>query len=611
MRNRYIIPLLSLLLAVFGCKGPSPMETDSVKFDQTEIFISADAGKGSATLTASGPWRVVGKPSWLSYVKPESGVAGSTELSFGGRFYDGAQAQSGEVRVTCGKAEAVIKITQNPRVSFTVSPAEIVDFPAEGGKAELSVECDFKPMCEGCEWISCSSAVKEAQVYKISLTIAPNPSAARQASLRVHDEAGSYEQFVKISQKTNTVLAQKTALEAIYKDCGGVSWTKSDNWCTDKPVSTWYGVGVDASGHITSLDLCNNNLSGALPDRVTDLVYLKELYLYGNRLEGSLPKGMRLMPGWSGFNAAKHIYPQQSGFGLRSVDSEVAQYQKASHGKGIDIVILGDAFDRSALMLGTGFDALVEKTIDAIFALEPMKSCREYFNVYAVSAESSVSEIGTKPDNTAFGTYFTSADFTVVTMTTSWDKVFQYAGKAPVTDLRNSMVVLLANTRRFGGTTLSWDDGRRLSIVPDFQGGAASTEAQYGFAGLVQHEAVGHAFGHFDEEYHTNGSTAPASFASELAVKHSKGWSLNISTESQLSKTPWSALAASGAYPQLGAYEGAGNYSYGVYRSEKDCCMVDNRPYFSAWCRYLLYKRIRTLSDEDSSIESFINFERN
>ena len=341
---------------------------------------------------------------------------------------------------------------------------------------------------------------------------------------------------------------------------------------------------------------------------MTELASLKELYLYGNKLSGSLPKDMRLMAGWPGFAARSHIYPQQSGFGLSSVDSEVAQYQRAADGRGIDIVILGDAYDKSGLMLGKGFDALVEKTVEAIFAVEPMKSCRESFNVYAVSAESVVSVISTKAANTAFGTYFTSADFTVVTMTTNWEKVFQYVGKSPVSDVRNSIIVLLANTSRFGGTTLSWDDGRRLSIIPDFQGGAASTEAQYGFSGLVQHEAVGHAFGLFDEEYNNSGKTAPASFASELAVKQAKGVSLNISASPELSKAPWSDFSA--FYPSASVFEGAGNYSYGAYRSEKDCCMVDNRPYFSAWCRYLLWKRIRTIQGLEASVEDFVKFEK-
>lgn len=608
MRNRYIILLLSLMWAVSACKPVVPVDEDEVSFDLSEVSISADAGKATARLTASGPWKVTQSPEWLGYVKPESGAAGVHELTFGGRFYDGSTARNGEVKVVCGVEEAVIAVKQNPHMAFSVSPEKIEDFPAEGGVAKLSVSSSFKPHCDCPDWITAKVGTPVGGTYEISLTIAANSGEERTATFRIHD-GDSFESFVTISQQVNGFVGEKRALTDLYRNTAGASWTKSDNWCSDKPVSSWHGVSVDAQGHVTGLDLSGNNLKGSLPASMPDLKYLKELYLYGNCLSGSLPAGMRLMPGWAGFAPAKHIYPQQNGYALSSSDSEVVQYKRATQGPGIDIVILGDAFDKNGLELGKGFDALVEKAIAAIFAVEPMKSCGDYFNVYAISAESVASEISTKAENTAFGTYFTSSDFTVVTMNTNWEKVFQWVGKAPVKDIRNSMVVLLANTQRFGGTTLSWDDGRRLSIVPDFQGAASSTEAQYGFAGLVQHEAVGHAFGLFDEEYHTNGLTAPTSFAADLAVKQSKGFSLNISASPDLSKAPWSALAASGAYPSVGVFEGAGNYSYGAYRSEKDCCMVDNRPYFSAWCRYLLWKRIRTLASEDSSIEAFVRFE--
>lgn len=607
-----MIMLFSLLWTVFSCQPENSGSNgsagkDSVSFDLSEVSIAADAGKAVANLTANGPWHVVSMPDWLGYVRPESGSAGTAELTFGGRFHDGDFARSGEVKVACGKAEATIKIVQEAHVSMEVYPGYIDDFPAEGGIAELEVKSTFKPLCDVPEWIHFSLS-EVSGGYKVTLEIEPNPGEARSAFIVFHNESGIFKLPIEVSQKGNALLVERNALAELYKSTGGQSWSKSDNWCSDKPLSSWFGVTVGTDGHVTGLDLSKNNLEGSLPAAITELTELKELYLYGNRLSGSLPEGMRLMPGWSGFSAVKHIYPQQEGFGFSSKDSEVAQYQRASNGKGIDIVILGDAFDKSGLELGKGFDALVEKAIEAIFALEPMKSCRSCFNVYSVSAESTVSEISTNAANTAFGTYFTSSDFTVVTMNTNWEKVFQYVGKSPAADIRNSVVLLLANTERFGGTTLSWDDGRRLSIVPDFKGGAVSTEAKYGFAGLIQHEVVGHAFGLFDEEYHTNGLTAPESFAADLAVRQAKGVSLNISSSPDLAKAPWSDLASS--YPEIGVFEGAGNYSYGAYRSESDCCMVDNRPYFSAWCRYLLWKRIRTLQDEDASLEAFIKFDK-
>ena len=40
---------------------------------------------------------------------------------------------------------------------------------------------------------------------------------------------------------------------------------------------------------------------------------------------------------------------------------------------------------------------------------------------------------------------------------------------------------------------------------------------------------------------------------------------------------------------------------YGAWRSERVSGMMDNRQYFSAWDRYLIVKRIMTLSGDSSS----------
>lgn len=47
-----------------------------------------------------------------------------------------------------------------------------------------------------------------------------------------------------------------------------------------------------------------------------------------------------------------------------------------------------------------------------------------------------------------------------------------------------------------------------------------------------------------------------------------------------------------GTFPYVGEYEGGFVYGKNIWRSEQISCMIDNRPYFSAWQRYLIVKRI-------------------
>lgn len=53
-------------------------------------------------------------------------------------------------------------------------------------------------------------------------------------------------------------------LQRLYYDAGGKSWTNNTNWMTGTSWNEWYGVTTDDKGHITGIDLSNNNLVGSL-----------------------------------------------------------------------------------------------------------------------------------------------------------------------------------------------------------------------------------------------------------------------------------------------------------------------------------------------------------
>ena len=54
-------------------------------------------------------------------------------------------------------------------------------------------------------------------------------------------------------------------------------------------------------------------------------------------------------------------------------------------------------------------------------------------------------------------------------------------------------------------------------------------------------------------------------------------------------------------YDRIGIYQGGYIVMFKIWRSEKISCMIDNRPYFAAWQRYLIAKRIMTLAGEGDS----------
>ena len=81
---------------------------------------------------------------------------------------------------------------------------------------------------------------------------------------------------------------ERGALIALYQATDGANWRVNDNWLSDEPLATWYGVSTDNSGRVTDLNLGENRLRGSLPD-LSALSNLITLSLYGNELSGPIP----------------------------------------------------------------------------------------------------------------------------------------------------------------------------------------------------------------------------------------------------------------------------------------------------------------------------------
>lgn len=90
-------------------------------------------------------------------------------------------------------------------------------------------------------------------------------------------------------------VAECAALQALYESTNGPDWTSHTHWMEHRNPCVWQGVEC-ASGHVTKLDLRENNLVGNLPPEIGDLPYLSWLWLDRNQLTGELPEGIVGLP---------------------------------------------------------------------------------------------------------------------------------------------------------------------------------------------------------------------------------------------------------------------------------------------------------------------------
>lgn len=94
------------------------------------------------------------------------------------------------------------------------------------------------------------------------------------------------------------------ALVALYESTDGDNWTNNTNWLTDN-VDTWYGVGT-ISDRIDSLNLHDNNLSGTIPEIITQLSELRYLNLQSNNLTGTIPLSIGTFKQLEVFNISRN-----------------------------------------------------------------------------------------------------------------------------------------------------------------------------------------------------------------------------------------------------------------------------------------------------------------
>jgi uncharacterized repeat protein (TIGR01451 family) len=97
------------------------------------------------------------------------------------------------------------------------------------------------------------------------------------------------------SSVTEIPQSECEALVALYSNTNGPNWTNNTGWlasntpCGDDMFELgWTGVSC-TNGHVISLSLSYNPLSGPIPPEIGNLTALEQLWLDTNQLTGSIP----------------------------------------------------------------------------------------------------------------------------------------------------------------------------------------------------------------------------------------------------------------------------------------------------------------------------------
>lgn len=291
-----------------------------------------------------------------------------------------------------------------------------------------------------------------------------------------------------------------------------------------------------------------------------------------------------------------------------SQDGKVITLQSATKGKGINVVLMGDAYSDRQIADGT-YGADMKYIYDNLFTEEPYKSFKEYFNVYSVNAVSATE--GYDHGGAALGGYFGGG-----TLVGGNDKkCFEYAVKAVgEQNMDEALVVVAMNSDNYAGTCYmyypsstngTYGSGTSVAYFP--KGGDKET-----FARLLHHEACGHGFAKLADEYaYESMGTVPSDYVSQTQTQQNNwGWWKNVDFTNDLSAVRWSRFISDSRYADegLGAFEGGLTYWSGVWRPTENSIMRHNTGGFNAPSREAIYYRIHKLAYGDSWEYDYENF---
>lgn len=285
-----------------------------------------------------------------------------------------------------------------------------------------------------------------------------------------------------------------------------------------------------------------------------------------------------------------------------SKDGQVLTLQKATVGKGINIVFMGDAYTDRDMGTGGVYEKVMKDAMEEFFAIEPYKTFRNRFNVYAVKVVSKNGRIG--PDyKTALGTRFGSGTY----VEGDDEKCFEYAMKVPgINSRENLLVSVLVNSNHNAGTAILYANGQcAVARTPSFGNDPDS------FGSTLRHESGGHGFAFLADEYANYDETAPQSHIDYYnEVYNLYGWFSNVDFTNDPDKIRWSAFLKDSRYDgQVGMFEGAALYTYGAWRPTANSMMNQNMGDYNAPSRWAIYQQIMKRSGEDYSFEKFLEYD--
>ena len=301
----------------------------------------------------------------------------------------------------------------------------------------------------------------------------------------------------------------------------------------------------------------------------------------------------------------------------KAEDGKVTQLQKHTIGKGVPIIIMCERFSDKDITNGNYREA-TNWAMEVLFSVHPMKSLRDYFDVYEVTAVYNPNQYTS-----------TDGDSIIYDDIDVWRyeyRVLEIIGEERSEDVTT---IVLSNIEFRDHCTIGLNpDSDYYADIPTGNS-TACISLPFGegpikdylnelveYYPTLLHEAIGHGFAKLADEYVEEDLELDDYDSEKMWVQEWQkyGYYRNISFDSDVTKTYWADFAADSRYDfeKLGCYEGADYRPTGVYRATENSLMRDLSFGFDVFGRSMIYKRCMKIAYGDSwefNYEDFVKFD--
>ncbi|MBR5282975.1 MAG: leucine-rich repeat domain-containing protein [Alistipes sp.] len=360
---------------------------------------------------------------------------------------------------------------------------------------------------------------------------------------------------------------------------------------------------------LVELALDNNLLTGGIPEEFVNLKSLKYLYLSNNNLSGECSEDLSNFI----YNLDYFELNQKEGYEIilntegsvdYTMDGHVVTLQTHTKGDGASFVITMDGFTDKQIASGEA-DVHVQRCYNALFAVEPYASFKDYFDVYVVYSVSKKSGLG---NGSALETEYAGDMYDL-----GIEKIEEYIMKIPNKSNEIHGIAIL-NDMSWRRDMCYWMPYGSISSASI---GNYDEEIPEDFVRTIHHEILGHGFGRLGDEYVETTDTTFSNYPEEekqvIWDEHKRGWYLNVDVTNDPERVVWKDFLSNPNYASenIGIYEGALYYKKGAYRSTYTSIMRDGSgTTFNAPSRWAIYKHIMEIAGEEYSFDTFLEYDK-